>query len=95
MFLKLFTTTVVVLSFSIKLFIFKSSKQKQEIAAQDVAAGLTPILIDDRKDIIERWNGAGGIGLHVEKAGDPSKAIQRIKKLYQVEDEGESSKERI
>lgn len=75
--------------------IFKSSKQKQEIAAEDVAAGLTPILIDDRKDIIERWNAAGGIGLHVEKAGDPSKAIQRIKKLYQVEDEGESSEERI
>lgn len=75
--------------------IFKSSKEKQQIAAEDVAAGLTPILIDDRQDIIERWQAAGGIGLHVEKAGDPSKAIERIKKLYQLEDERESSEERI
>jgi len=75
--------------------IFKSSKEKQQIAAEDVAAGLTPILIDDRDDIIKRWQAAGGIGLHVEKAGDPSKAIERIKKLYQIEDEGESSEERI
>jgi hypothetical protein len=75
--------------------IFKASKDKQQVAQEDVANGLTPILIDDRRDIIERWQNAGGIGLHVEKNGDPSEAIQRIKKLYQVKDEGESSEERI
>ena len=75
--------------------IFKASKDKQQVAEQDVADGLTPILIDDRKDIIDRWTAAGGIGLNVPKNGNPSKAIERIKKLYKVEDEGESSEERI
>ena len=75
--------------------IFKASKDKQQVAEQDVADGLTPILIDDRKDITDRWTAAGGIGLNVPKNGNPSKAIERIKKLYKVEDEGESSEERI
>ena len=74
---------------------FKASKDKQQVAEQDVANGLTPILIDDRKDIIDRWKAAGGIGLNVPKNGNPSEAIERIKKLYKVEDEGESSEERI
>ena len=75
--------------------IFKASKDKQQVAQQDVANGLTPILIDDRRDIIERWQATGGIGLHIEKNGNPDRVIERIKKLYEVKDEGESSEERI
>lgn len=71
--------------------IFKSTKSKHEIAREDVAAGLTPIIIDDRQDVIDWWKEAGGIGLKVPKNGDPSDAIERLKKLYQVEDEGESA----
>ena len=74
--------------------IFKASKDKQQVAQQDVANGFVPILIDDRKEIISRWKDAGGIGLHIEKNGNSSEVIQRIKKLYQ-EDEGESAEERI
>lgn len=70
--------------------IFKYSTYKQEQAVQDVAKGLEPILIDDRRDIIDRWQDAGGIGLHHPKNGDPSEVIKRIQKLY-----GESSKEGI
>ena len=70
--------------------IFKYSAYKQEVAEQDVAKGLEPILIDDRRDIIDRWQAAGGIGIHHPKNGDPSQVIKRIKKLY-----GESAQEGI
>lgn len=62
--------------------IFKYSTYKQEVAAQDVSNGLEPILIDDRRDIIDRWQEAGGIGIHHPKNGDPSEVIKRIQKLY-------------
>ena len=62
--------------------IFKYSTYKQEQAASDVAKGLEPILIDDRRDIIDRWQDAGGIGIHHPKNGDPSEVIRRINKLY-------------
>ena len=70
--------------------IFKYSMNKQEQAIEDVAKGLEPILIDDRRDIIDRWQDAGGIGIHHPKNGDPSQVISRIKKLY-----GESTEEGI
>lgn len=62
--------------------IFKYSMYKQEQAAADVSSGLEPILIDDRRDIIDRWQDAGGIGIHHPKNGDPSQVIKRIQKLY-------------
>lgn len=71
--------------------IFKRSKDKKDIAAQDVANGLIPILIDDRVDNITGWNDAGGIGIHHPENGSPSEVIKKIKELY----EGESTKERI
>ena len=70
--------------------IFKYSAYKQEQAAADVKNGLEPILIDDRRDIIDRWQDAGGIGIYHPKNGDPSQVISRIKKLY-----GESTQEGI
>lgn len=70
--------------------IFKYSTYKQEQATQDVAKGIEPILIDDRRDIIDRWQDAGGIGIHHPKNGDPSEVIKRINKLY-----GQSSEEGI
>ena len=70
--------------------IFKYSLNKQEQAISDVAKGLEPILIDDRRDIIDRWQDAGGIGIHHPKNGDPSQVIARIRKLY-----GESTQEGI
>ena len=70
--------------------IFKYSMYKQQQAEEDVAKGLEPILIDDRRDIIDRWQDAGGIGIHHPKNGDPSQVIKRIKKLY-----GESAEEGI
>lgn len=71
--------------------IFKRSKDKKEIAAQDVAKGLIPILIDDREDNIKGWEEAGGIGLHHPENGNPSNVITQIKKLY----EGDSTQERV
>jgi len=71
--------------------IFKRSKDKKDIAAQDVANGLIPILIDDREDNITGWNAAGGIGIHHPENGNPSEVIKKIKELY----EGESTEERI
>lgn len=62
--------------------IFKASKDKQQVAEQDVAKGLTPILIDDRTDIIDRWRAAGGIGINISKNGDSSQAIKKIQELY-------------
>lgn len=70
------------LSPSPKNIIFKYSAYKQEVAVEDVAKGLEPILIDDRRDIIDRWQDAGGIGIHHPKNGDPSEVIKRINKLY-------------
>lgn len=70
--------------------VFKYSAFKQEQAQEDVANGLEPILIDDRRDIIDRWQAAGGIGIHHPKSGDPSQVIKRIQKLY-----GESAEEGI
>lgn len=71
--------------------IFRSSKKKQELAEQDVAKGLIPILIDDREDTIARWEAAGGIGLHHPENGSPSEVIKKLKELY----EGQSSEERV
>lgn len=70
--------------------IFKYSTYKQEVAEEDVAKGLEPILIDDRQDIIDRWQAAGGIGIKCPKNGDTSQVIKRIQKLY-----GESAEEGI
>ena len=70
--------------------IFKYSMYKQEVAERDVAKGLEPILIDDRQDIIDRWNAAGGIGIKCPKNGDTSQVVKRINKLY-----GQSSEEGI
>lgn len=71
--------------------LFKSSKDKKEIAAQDVANGLIPILIDDREDNISGWEAVGGLGLHHPENGDPSKVISKLKELY----EGQSTEERV
>lgn len=62
--------------------IFKYSMYKQEQAVSDISSGLEPILIDDRRDIIDRWQDVGGIGIHHPKNGDPSQVIKRIQKLY-------------
>ena len=70
--------------------IFKYSGYKQQVAEEDVAKGLEPILIDDRQDIIDRWQAAGGIGIKCPKNGDTSQVIKRIQKLY-----GESAEEGI
>ena len=64
---------------------------KKEIASQDVAKGLIPILIDDREDNIKGWEEAGGIGLHHPENGNPSNVISQIKKLY----EGDKAQERV
>lgn len=78
------------LSPSPETIVFKYSMYKQQQAEGDVAKGLEPILIDDRRDIIDRWQDAGGIGIHHPKNGDPSEVIKRINKLY-----GQSSEEGI
>ena len=71
--------------------IFKRSKDKKDIAAQDVANGLIPILIDDRDSNIADWKSAGGIGIYHPENGNPSQVIKKIKELY----EGESTEEGI
>ena len=71
--------------------LFKSSKNKKEIAAQDVAKGLIPILIDDRESNIKGWESSGGIGIHHPENGNPSNVISQIKKLY----EGDETQERV
>ena len=71
--------------------LFKRSKDKKEIAAQDVANGLIPILIDDREDNISGWEASGGIGLHHPENGNPSEVIKKLKELY----EGQSTEEGI
>lgn len=71
--------------------LFKRSKDKKDIAAQDVANGLIPILIDDRESNISGWKAAGGIGLHHPENGSPSEVIKKLKELY----EGQSTEERV
>lgn len=71
--------------------LFKRSKDKKDIAAQDVANGLIPILIDDREGNISGWEAAGGIGLHHPENGNPSEVIKKLKELY----EGQSTKEGV
>lgn len=71
--------------------LFKRSKDKKDIAAQDVANGLIPILIDDRESNISGWEAAGGIGLHHPENGNPSEVIKKLRELY----EGQSTEERV
>jgi len=52
--------------------ILRSAERKQEFATPN------SILIDDRKDNIERWKEAGGIGIYHTSAAD---TIQQLKKL--------------
>lgn len=52
--------------------ILKAAKYKQEYATPN------SILIDDRLDNIERWNAAGGIGIHHTSAAD---TITQLKQL--------------
>ena len=52
--------------------ILRSAERKQEFATPQ------SILIDDRKDNIERWKEAGGIGIYHTSAAD---TIQQLKKL--------------
>jgi hypothetical protein len=62
--------------FSFKPYInFKKAKEKH-----NVKSNLTPndILIDDREDTINRWNAAGGTGVHHTSA---SSTIKKLKKL--------------
>lgn len=55
---------------------FKFSQQKKELATP------TSILIDDREDIIESWNQAGGIGIHhPENTSDISPILNKLKEL--------------
>lgn len=63
--------------------IFRRSKDKQLIARRDVALGLTPILIDDRRSNIEEWEAAGGYALYHPKNGDPTEVIKTLKDLYE------------
>ena len=62
--------------FSFKPYInFKKAKNKH-----NVKSNLTPndILIDDREDTIDRWNAAGGTGIHHTSA---SSTINKLKKI--------------
>lgn len=52
--------------------ILRQAERKQEFATPN------SILIDDRKDNIERWKAAGGIGIHHTSAAD---TIQQLKDL--------------
>jgi hypothetical protein len=52
--------------------LLKAAKYKQEYASPD------SILIDDRKDNIERWNAAGGIGIHHTSTADTIKQLQKL-----------------
>jgi len=52
--------------------ILRSAERKQEFATPQ------SILIDDRKDNIERWKEAGGVGIYHTSAAD---TIQQLKKL--------------
>jgi 5'(3')-deoxyribonucleotidase len=51
---------------------FKPARFKQELS------GKNRILIDDRKDTIDRWNAAGGIGIFHTSAEDTIKQLQDL-----------------
>jgi hypothetical protein len=55
--------------------IFKYSKEKQDYAHKNA------IHIDDREDIIQNWNSAGGIGILCPKNGDTQVVIDKLKEL--------------
>jgi len=55
--------------------VFKYSKEKH------VRARSNTIHIDDREDIIERWNEKGGIGILCPKNGSVKEVINQLKKL--------------
>ena len=55
----------------IKLLL-KSAERKQEYATPNA------ILIDDRKDNIDRWNAAGGIGIHHTSAAKTIEALEKL-----------------
>ena len=52
--------------------IFKQAKYKQDLAEPNA------ILIDDREDNIERWIGAGGIGIHHTSTASTIKQLQKL-----------------
>lgn len=52
--------------------LLKAAKYKQEYASPN------SILIDDRKDNIERWNAAGGIGIYHISATNTIKQLQKL-----------------
>jgi hypothetical protein len=52
--------------------IFRSAKQKH------LEAGENKILIDDRKDTIERWINAGGIGIHHISTNNTIKELKKL-----------------
>ena len=54
---------------------FKKAKEKHQIKNN---LSQSDILIDDRMDTIERWNNAGGTGIHYESA---SQVLNDLKKL--------------
>jgi hypothetical protein len=54
---------------------FKKAKEKHQIKNN---LSQSDILIDDRMDTIERWNNAGGTGIHYESA---SQVLSDLKKL--------------
>ena len=52
--------------------ILRSAERKQEFATPNA------ILIDDRADNIQRWNDAGGIGIHHTSAENTIKQLQKL-----------------
>ena len=52
--------------------LLKAAKYKQEYASPDA------ILIDDRKDNVDRWNAAGGVGIYHTSASDTIKQLQKL-----------------
>jgi hypothetical protein len=52
--------------------IFKPAKEKHEYAGEN------KILIDDRKDTIDRWNNAGGIGILHTNTPDTLKQLKKL-----------------
>jgi len=55
---------------------FRNAKKKHEFANEN------SILIDDREDTIERWNNAGGIGIHhPENTTNITPILNKLKEL--------------
>ncbi len=55
---------------------FRRAKEKQDFANEN------SILIDDREDTIERWNNAGGIGIHhPENTTNLNPILDKLKEL--------------